>query len=666
MRLGLAFVLLLLTIRPAPGQLAAGNPRRDSLEVVLRRQLRPDTIRLKTLNELVWEHRDSDPARSFALAAEALQLGQRLNNKPGQAKTYILRGILHAVSGDFDQSIADFEACRRLRQQLGDWQGVAGAINNIGEAYAGKGDYEKSVAKYVEALRLEERYGTEERIAADLANLGSVYYQMGRYRAALRYHLRYLTLPGRTKYAPNDVNAYYTAGLDLAALGRLDSARLFQRRALAAARSVQDTRGEAQALSQLGTLLARQGEPVAAAAYHRQALARQRQLGDQPGEAASLTDLGELTLRAGPPAAALPALEAALRIAQKIKAKPLLRRVQAALARAYAGQDDFRRAFAAQQQAGRWQDSLLTEASSRQITEMQTRYETERKEAQNQLLRGREQLQAAQLATQKQVIARRNAQLLALLAVATLLAGLSYFYYARRQLRQQVVFGQERQTLLQQRVSAVLEAEEAERRRIGADLHDGVGQLLTVAKLNLQALGEQLLLTSEDQRSLFRNALDMVDESFGEVRQISHNLMPNALLKRGLTQALRDFLQKISPTGQLRVQIEVIGLDETHLAPTVENVLFRVIQELVQNIIKHAQATEVVLQLIRVDDELTVLVQDNGRGFDPAALAGDGAGIGLRNVTARMAYLGGRADFDSRPGRGATVTLEVPLAGLPA
>ena len=92
--------------------------------------------------------------------------------------------------------------------------------------------------------------------------------------------------------------------------------------------------------------------------------------------------------------------------------------------------------------------------------------------------------------------------------------------------------------------------------------------------------------------------------------------------------------------------------------------LFRVIQELVQNIMKHAQATEVTLQIVRHTDELTVLVEDNGVGFDPAAL-GEDAGIGLRNIESRMAFLGGRADFDAAPGRGTTVTLEVPLEAGP-
>ncbi|WP_460503529.1 sensor histidine kinase, partial [Hymenobacter agri] len=253
---------------------------------------------------------------------------------------------------------------------------------------------------------------------------------------------------------------------------------------------------------------------------------------------------------------------------------------------------------------------------------------------------------------------------LAALAVA---AGLVYFLLNRRRLRREIEFTQERQQLERQQAQAVLAAEEAERRRIGADLHDGVGQLLTAAKLNLHALAEELReQASPGSQCLLNHALDVVDESFREVRNISHNLLPSALIRRGLGQAVRDFTSKVSPGGRPRFQVEVTGLEESgRLDPALESVLFRVVQELVQNIVKHAQATEVTVQLLRRPRELCLLIADDGVGFDPAAL-GNEVGIGLKNIESRLVYLGGRVDFDSRPGHGTTVTIEVPLPEVPA
>jgi tetratricopeptide (TPR) repeat protein len=114
--------------------------------------------------------------------------------------------------------------------------------------------------------------------------------------------------------------------------------------------------------------------------------------------------------------------------------------------------------------------------------------------------------------------------------------------------------------------------------------------------------------------------------------------------------------QQNLPAAQTAYEQSLRGWQQMRVTPYV-------IQELVQNILKHARATEVTLQIIRHPQELTVLVEDNGVGFDPAAL-GEDAGIGLRNIESRMAFLGGRADFDAAPGRGTTVTLEVPLLAV--
>ena len=632
---------------------APRNPRRDSVEAALARHPRPDTVRLFTLNEVIWENRDSNPARSLALAAEALALGQRLHSRRGLAKTYVLRGIVYATSGRLPEAIADFEACRRLRAELGDWEGVAGAINNIAETQAQQGHYEAAVRTYIRALRLEERYGNPDRIAADLANLGQVYLQMGRFREALAYQLRYLRLPGRHFDASIDAGARNGVGEAFARLGQPDSARSYFQQALLLSRSNDDRRDEALALAGLGALDARAGHPEPATRALTQALAMQQQLGDEPAQTTTLLSLAGLAA-ARQPAAALARYQQALALARRSHGRESQRAARAGLAATFARLGRFAEAYDQARRAAALRDSLLDEASIHQIVEMQTRYETEKKEARNRL-------QAAQLRTQRQVIRRRNVQLGAGVVVAGLLAGLAYLLYNRRRLRREVEVARERQRLERQRAAAVLEAEEAERRRIGADLHDGVGQLLSVVKLNLSALGDELQARMQpDEQLRFADAVAVVDESVHEVRDISHDLLPNALLKQGLARAVRAFLDKMSRPGRLRINLETLGLAEAHLPPGVEYALYRVVQEAVQNIVKHAHASEINLQLICHADELTLLVEDNGVGFDPATLT-PAAGVGLQNMGSRLVYLGGELTVDSRPGHGTTIAARLPL-----
>jgi len=152
----------------------------------------------------------------------------------------------------------------------------------------------------------------------------------------------------------------------------------------------------------------------------------------------------------------------------------------------------------------------------------------------------------------------------------------------------------------------------------------------------------------------------MVDDAVKEVRSVSHNMMPNALIRFGLAKAVREFIDKIAATGALKIDLQIIGLTE-RLESTTETVLYRVMQETVSNIIKHAQASDISIQLIRDEDNLTMMIEDNGKGFDTKKMSEFG-GIGLKNIISRVEYLNGTVDFDSFPGRGTTVIVEIHLS----
>ena len=136
------------------------------------------------------------------------------------------------------------------------------------------------------------------------------------------------------------------------------------------------------------------------------------------------------------------------------------------------------------------------------------------------------------------------------------------------------------------------------------------------------------------------------------------SMMPNALLKSGLAIAVREFLNRIGNTDKLKIELEIHGLKD-RLESTIETVLFRVLQEIINNIIKHSEASIVNIQIIRHENELSMMVEDNGKGFDASKISSDG--IGMKNIRSRIAYLNGTVHFDSQPGKGTTVSIEVPL-----
>jgi signal transduction histidine kinase len=152
----------------------------------------------------------------------------------------------------------------------------------------------------------------------------------------------------------------------------------------------------------------------------------------------------------------------------------------------------------------------------------------------------------------------------------------------------------------------------------------------------------------------------MIDDAAREIRTVSHDLMPNALLIQGLVSAVREFVNRLSLTGKVKVSLDVANLDE-RLPQLTETVLYRVLQELVGNVVKHSEATHVQVQLIRNEKELTMMVEDDGKGFDTAKIA-DYKGIGLKNIISRIDFLNGKVNFDSSPNSGTTVIVEVPLS----
>jgi two-component system NarL family sensor kinase len=654
--------LLSLMSKPLLAQAPAPNARLDSLRALLRSRPEPDTNRVKNLNGVGRILAFQNPGTALAPLREAEALARRLGYHRGELVAVSLQGSARLLMADLDAAQPLLRRALALARGPGDRQDVANALNNLGGVFMQRDQYDSAQYYFLRALRVEQQLGNHAHVADINANLGNIYLALGQHAKALACFEAYQQLPTAGQRPQYDATARSLQGQARRHLGQLARARQDFDAALALARRHGLRELEADVMTNLVLLEKEQGHYAAAETLQRQALALDRALPDYVAEVYALLTLGELAEQRGAAADAEELYTQSLALAARRRILRARQQNHLALARLLAARGDYRRAYPHRDQAAALQDTLLNAAKAEQLTLAQTRFDTERKDVRNRLLEKQRQLDAARLATQAQLLERRNTQLLAGAVVAALLLLLGALLYNRRRLQQKVELEQQRQRQERQRARAVLETEEAERRRIGADLHDGVGQLLSVVKLNAGALNEELRAGLDaDQARRFADTLDLVDESVREVRSISHNLLPNALIKRGLARAVREFLDKIQRPGRLRIRLETLGLDEPRLDPAVENALYRVIQELVQNIVKHAQATEMDLQLIRHAHDLTLLVQDNGVGFDPARLGGED-GIGLKNIESRVAYLGGSLHLDARPGRGTIVTVTLPLA----
>jgi two-component system, NarL family, sensor kinase len=180
---------------------------------------------------------------------------------------------------------------------------------------------------------------------------------------------------------------------------------------------------------------------------------------------------------------------------------------------------------------------------------------------------------------------------------------------------------------------------------------------MTAAWLNMQAINAKAKNTDSETAELLDKAMHLVDESCKEVRAVSHNMMPNALLKKGLVNAVREFLQQIN-VKSTKINLQTEGLNSA-LPNHVETVLYRVIQESVNNVIKHAQATSLDISITQDEAGIDVMIEDNGKGFNFSE-ANKKDGIGLQNIKSRIEYLKGTVEWNTAENKGTLVAIHIP------
>lgn len=210
-------------------------------------------------------------------------------------------------------------------------------------------------------------------------------------------------------------------------------------------------------------------------------------------------------------------------------------------------------------------------------------------------------------------------------------------------------------------LTASVDAQENVRRQIGGDLHDDIGTLLSTTRLSLAQLGRQIKTLPETELH-FGQTNELLNQAISNVRRISKELMPSSLDEFGLGPAMEDFSEKLTISTGITVVFDSHGLRNQRFAPKIELILYRIIQELTNNSLKHANPSVINIDLFKVENTLNLIVKDDGQGFDMAeVMSNPGKGIGIRNIEGRLSIVNGKVDFDVAKGRGSKITIKVDL-----
>ncbi|NVO32416.1 tetratricopeptide repeat-containing sensor histidine kinase [Hymenobacter lapidiphilus] len=604
-----SFLLALAYCLCLAGPAWAGGPsaRADSLLRQLANS-RPDTSRVNLLIVLAWNRTDDNPVAAIRYAQRGRRLAHSLNFTRGECRSMLILGWAFLRSGNYPTAVQSMQAARRLAEQANYQGGQIHADNGLGYAHLEQGSPRLALRYFFRSVRRAQSIDDKVLLTPVPGNIGQAYLQLNQLDSAFRYATWGYRLDLQQGDWHSEIGDLALLGDVAAQRGHPEQARLYYRRCIARAQARPVSYALCQAWLGLARLAWQQNQADSALMYAHRALDASQAGGYAKG----------------------------VLIASEV------------LADQYEARGDTASAFAHLHRASTTTGRLFSLNRQVQVQALEFSEQLRRQERGDEL--------------RQQQAQRRQNLLLGSLLVLLIGAGVGYLLIGRQHLRREVALVQDRQQLERHYAGEILQVEEKERRRVGADLHDGVGQLLCAAHMNLAALQQQLFLTNPQHQSLLATAVATVDESVREIRSISHGLAPVALLEQGLVPVVQQLLVRLRhSTPGLDVRLHTAGLPGPGLTVAVQAQVYRILQEAVQNVLRHAEATELTVQLLGTGIDLTLMVEDNGRGFGPKPVEG----LGLHNIRLRARYLNARLEIDSRPGHGTILTLLVPLEAPP-
>ena len=647
-------LLILFLISPLLNALAQDH--QDSILIQIKSAEGKDKADL--LNKAFWNYIYSQPEYALPFVQQALELSRKIEYTVGEIDGLNRIGVYYDVTGKYDSAIYFYEQSLQLAYAVDNKKKIAGGLNNIGLAYWHIGDYQRSLEHYLRSLPYFKAADDLHGLGSAYNNIGLIYKDWRNHEKSLEFQLKAMEIRQKIDDKGGLGASLTNIGLLYDQLGDLEKAKQFLRQSMQLKEEINDVYGLSLSANGLGSVYMKEGEYPQALEYFEQSISYSRKVNDIHAQIISWLNIFDIHRAAGQTEKALQAINTALALSGENKSLKLKYRIYESLARIYYEKGDFKKAFDYYNSYSVIKDSVLNEQQIKQINDLQTNYEIEKGKDEIALLTRQRKIQDLQIEKQQLLIGRRNSLISAIVVIFLLVLAVIYLFYQRKEHKQKVILHEERLKQQQMRSRAVMEAEERERRRIGTELHDGLGHLLSIIKLNLSAYNEKKDVTDSLRETYVSNATVVVDDVFREVRNISHNMMSDAVMTQGLTSAVKNYLDKINVTQKLKVNFESIGTT-AQLDPVAQNVLFRVVQEAINNTIKHADATEIFVQIVADQKDLTIMIEDNGKGFDMAKM--NGSGIGLKNIYSRIEGLNGTAFIDASVGRGTIVNIEVPL-----
>jgi len=656
--------------------------------------------RINTLNELAWEFTRKNDSIAILYALLATQSSDSLQYAAGLATSYIRLGTLYLNNNQFKEAEAYIHQALSIEKKEKNKAGVARAKTQLGKLYKKIGDYDKAIKTYEESLSIKIELKDKAKIALSYNNLARVYEAKKEFKKALEYYYKSIEIRESENDQKKLITAYKNLGhfynnalrrpqsalrelrkgwkicvklrdsiqlsyisLNIGdsyyKLSKKDSALFYYTKSLFLSKK-SGIKDRTVLYSNIASIYHDRGALEKALNYYKKSIENAIENKEITKQLLPYYNIGNTYLKLKQYKKALEYLYKAEKLSYVTKNEEIRVKIFMSLAETYEKLKNYKKA------------SEYNESSS--VLQQQIKQQIERENEKIKILeyeKNQRQIIEAKNATNKAQLARKSILVYALIIGCFLLSILFFALFRSYRLKKQTTIAQQNEKIKQAEIEkllkkqelksihAMIDGQEKERKRIAQDLHDRLGSMLSVVKIHYQSIEENLDKIKAESKIQYHKANQLLDEACIAVREISHNMVSGVLTKFGLVPALQELIDNIESSNKLTIELIVYGFDN-RLDNTIEIQIYRIVQELLNNILKHAKATDVSIQLLKREEGINITVVDDGIGFEANDIK-NYTGIGLKGIFSRIENLDGELEIDSGKGNGTTVTIEIPL-----
>lgn len=646
---------LLLFLLFSQLQLKAQTRALDSLQLLIKTSS-SDSLQLKYRIAYGVRYAKIDFEKGLA-ELEAVKKESASKNIQGlYADAVMNEGIIYYDKGDYIKGIVLDEEAERLYNKLPDGRfkdwGLGASYNNLGASYSLLNDLDNAQAYYMKGIDIFEKIKDSNSLLVAYFNMAFIYIDIQEWNKAHEYLIKSISYgPGSRNYDQLLQSCSRAAAICFK-IGKATEGKNLLKRIDTLSKNNKTLLSEIYYYNAYGEYYLYSMLPQKALEMQLLSFSKSKEFKDPYYIVDEAWEIGRIYLQLKNSEEAKKFLQLSIDTGKAYNYLPKIRFILNEWCSYYDNIGDYKKASSLKSELLNFTDSLISLQNHNRILLYDARYQSEKKETLIRQLESDKKIQQLTIKQQQTFNYLLGGGALTLLIISIL----SYRNYKQKQRLQEQRISEleiEKQLTV---TEAVLKGESQERTRLAKDLHDGLGGMLSGIKYSLNTMKGNLVMTKDNAQS-FERSMDMLDSSIKEMRRVAHNMMPEALVKFGLDTALKDFCFDINQSGALQLTYQSFGLENATIESSTSITIYRIVQELINNTLKHAAASTAIVQVTKSDSHLSVTVEDNGKGFDTDLLT-QSKGIGWSNIQNRVEFLKGKLDVQSQPGKGTSVMMD--------